>query len=178
LYGADPDAYLFVVDSDTGPNPGDPSLPYLHPLVTPMLSDGAWTDDIAENGWAAPFGNSSESHRSRVTTRTRVRFQVRVTKADNSPLPAQAVRVWIDGVPSTMQPLPAPGNNDFTQGIVFYFDTTFPEGRQGRHWIFYEVDDGIHKSIWPRRDHPQSPLFTGDGRYSDLQAGILLNTVP
>ena len=175
LYGGDPDAYFQNVDSDVGLNPGDPNFPYLHPLVTPILSDGAWTDDIVENGYP---GASRDAHRSRVTTKTRVRFQVRVTKADNTPLPAQAVRVFIDGVPNTMNPLPVPGNNDFLQGIVFHYDTTFPEGRQGRHWIFFQVDDGIHQAIWPRRDHPNSPLFTGDNRYPDLQARVLLNTVP
>jgi len=163
-YGGSPNAYVLVTDSDNGGNPGNVLTPYLHPFVTPILSDGGWTDDLPENGYAGGLGNNS--HRSRPTTKTRVRFQVRVTRSDNSPLPANAVQVYIDGTPRTMTILPVPGNNDFIQGIVFYFDTTTLG--PGTHWCYFAVDDGIHKAIWPRRDTPTEG--TGDGRYFDPQA--------
>jgi len=168
LYGADMGAYNFVIDSDNGLNPGNSATPYLHPMVTPILSDGGWTDDLPENGYANAVGNNA--HRSRPTTKTKVRFEVRVTKADNSPLPAQAVQVNIDGTNYTMQPLQIPGNNDYIQGIVFYYDTTFPVGKEGQHYTYFIFDDGNHRAIWPRRDTPSNG--TGDGRYFDVQASL------
>jgi hypothetical protein len=167
-YGADPGGYNYTYESDNGLGPSSPATPYVHPMVTPILSDGGWTDDIPENGY--PAGISGMSHRSRPTTKTRVRFQVRVTKADNSPLPAQGVRVYIDGQPFSMQILPRPGNNDFLQGIVFYYDTQFSEGKQGQHYIYFYVDDGVHRTIWPRRDTPENG--SGDARYFDPQAAL------
>lgn len=167
LYGADLNGYISVIDSDTGLAPGSANTPYRHPFVTPILSDGGWSDDIPENGY--PSGVGGNAHRSRVTSKTRVRFECRVTKADNSPLPAQAVRVFIDNVPFTMTQLQVAGNNDFLQGIVFIYDTTFGNGNQvGQHRIYFEVDDGIHKSIWPRRDWGTTPP---DGTGDVLEAG-------
>lgn len=168
LYGSDIDAYNYVYDSDNGLGISSPATPYQHPLVTPILSDGIWTDDIAENGYAN--GTGGPTHRSRPTTKTRVRFEVRVTKGDNSPLPAQAVRVFIDGVPFSMQQVARPGNSDFIQGIVFYYDTQFSQGKEGQHFVYYEVDDGVHRSIWPRRDTPTQG--TGDARFFDVQAAL------
>jgi len=168
LYGADTGAYLAVYDSDSGAGVSSPSSPYQHPLVTPILSDGGWTDDLPENGFAS--GTGANSHRSRPTTKTRVRFQVRVTKGDNNPLPASAVRVFIDGAAKTMSQLNVPGNTDFILGIVYYYDVTFPVGSEGQHYVYFEMDDGVHKAIWPRRDTPTQG--TGDGRYFDVQAQL------
>lgn len=157
LIGNDPQAYLFNIDNDWG-------QPYNHPFVTPILSDGGWTDDLPENYGS---GSSGPARRSRPTTKTRVRFQVRVTKADNLPLPANAVRVVIDNVPYTMLPAPGTTDNDFPNGRVYYFDTQFPTS-PGPHYTYFEVDDGIHRAIWPRRDTAVNG--TGDTRYPDLQA--------
>jgi hypothetical protein len=178
LYGADPDAYLYNYDSDLGAASYDLSgfslgtlgPPYNHPRVTPILSDGGWTDDLPENGYAGGSGRSA--HRSRPTTKTRVRFQVRVTKDTTTPLPAQAVRVWIDGSPRTMQPLPGTSDLDYLTGRVFYYDTTFSApGQTGQHWIYFDVDDGVNRAIWPRRDTAVNG--TGDSRYPDPQAGLI-----
>jgi hypothetical protein len=173
-YGADIGAYGNGRDSDDAGNPVFNFQPYGHPYVGVMLSDGGWTDDIPENGFAGTRGNS---WRSRVTTKTRVRFMVRVTKPDETPLPLQAVRIYIDDVQHTMQPLPNVGDL-YANGKRFYYDTTFANpGDIGQHRIFFMVDAGANSpsnyiAIWPRRDWgaPGVSQGTGDGRYTDPQS--------
>jgi hypothetical protein len=167
--GADPGAYTSsTYDSDTGLQPPDPTQPYNHPRVTPILSDGGWTDDLPQNGYA---GTNNPSHRSRVTNRTLVRFMCKVTKDTSTPLPAGAVKVWIsdpisgNGTPFTAyNMLPVSGSPNFTTGALYYFDTSFPN-TNGRRAIYFEVDDGVNKAIWPRRENGSI-----DGRYPDIQA--------
>lgn len=179
IIGNDPNAYFFNFDADTGQAPPDPSQPYLHPMVTPILSDGGWTDDLPENGWGPPYGVSGPAHRSRVTTTTRIRFMVRATQPDNN-RPPLLVRVFVDGTSPAnshpMQILPIAGNNDYTKGVVYFFDMTFTEGQQGPHWMFFEADDGVHKAIWPRRDTAVNG--SGDARFFDLQANVLSAAKP
>jgi len=163
LYGTDESAY----------NPGGTGN-FGQPYVGVMLSDGGWTDDIKENGFAADA--SSNSHRSRVTTKTRVRFMVRVTKSNNIPLPLQAVQVYIDDVPHSMQPL---NNTDlYANGKRFYFDTTFANpGQVGGHRIYFTANVGDTTfgnffALWPRRDwgSPGQSQGTGDARFTDTQS--------
>ncbi len=153
-YGSDPSVYTTRSDSDNG---GNPNIfdPYKHPFVTPILSDGGWTDDLPANGY--PSGISGPAHRSRPTNKSVVRFMVRVTKSDNTPLPAGAVRFWLDGRAFNMNLLPAPNNTDYLSGVLYFFDTTFPPGKEGQHSFYFEAIDGNQKAIWPRRpvDDPQ-----------------------
>ncbi len=172
LYGADEGAYGSGRDSDDAGNPVFNFNPYGHPFVGVLLSDGGWTDDLPENNHPGTRGNS---FRSRVTTKTRVRFMVRVTKADETPLPLQAVRVYIDDTPHSMQIL---NSELYRNGKTFYFDTTFANTNQvGQHRIYFQVDaggpvGGNFSAIWPRRDWggPNSGESTGDGRYVDPQS--------
>lgn len=172
--GRDEGAYGLGRDSDDAGNPLFNFQPYAHPYVGVMLSDGGWTDDLPENGYP---GNRGNSWRSRVTTKTRVRFMVRVTKPDETPLPLQAVRVYIDDVQHSMQPLPNVGDL-YANGKRFYYDTTFANpGDVGQHRIYFMVDAGAaspsnYIAIWPRRDwgSPAVSQGTGDGRYVDPQS--------
>lgn len=180
-----PATYSSLADSDDPLGyPGRTARPfqYQHPYVTPLLSDGGWTDDLPENQSLQPTsdatnpvyaGVGSNSNRSRVTTKTRVRFQVRVTRnvLDIAPI---LVRVWISDPnnPSslrafTMNPrTDLANNNDYTKGIVYFYDTTFPPGQEGKHSIYFDADDGQHKAIWPRRpddDVQGASLATSNG---------------
>jgi hypothetical protein len=173
-YGSNVNNYFVSRDYDDGRNPFNPFRYYNHPMVDPMLSDGGWTDDLIENNPLQPYLNYNQgglngpANRTRLTTRTRARFMARVTRKDNSPLPANAVRVWIDGTPFTMQKLD-PADNNFTQGVQYYYDTAFPAGREGQHWTYFEVDDGIHKAIWPRRPSSEADARQPDPQYPDPQ---------
>ncbi len=151
-YG-NPGAYFPFTLTDFGSN-------FRYPHVTPILSDGGWTDDLPENralmpaGYPLPFTGTSQratnAHRSRATNKTKVRYMVRVTKDTNVALPAQAVRVYIDGVPHSMQ-TEIPGDTGYDSGVVFYYDTILGPGNEGPHNVYFQVDDGNHTAIWPRR---------------------------
>jgi hypothetical protein len=196
-WGQTPTRYRRLQDSDDpDPRNVDAEVPYVHPYVTPILVDGHWSDDLIENRnlqkppnyligiepWPPyddPTGSlASNARRSRITTKTKVRFQVRVVhvpKGDVSgPL---TVRVWIgdmtDGSmrPYMMQVAPNQGAIDYQQGVLYYYDTVLGPGNEGRHAIYFEADDGVNRCIWPRRpaDDPQGlqlpdrndPLFFG-----------------
>lgn len=191
-----PDLYRQLADSDDPmgyPGRTDPQFQYRHPFVTPILTDGHWTDDLPENrplqfsptytGEVAPpysGANSvaSNARRSRVTTKTRVRFQVRVTHQlpGGNPGPI-TVRLWMGPANGTMQPYtmqvePNQGALNYANGVVYYYDAQFPAGQEGRKVYYFEADDGRNRAIWPRR-----PLSTHDpfGRFEDSQGASLPN---
>jgi hypothetical protein len=168
--GRNPSAYITTIESDKQA-PGSAATAFIHPQVDPMLSDGSWTDDLPENNPLQPYtaygGTSLNAHRSRATTRTKVRFQVRVTRKDETPLPANGVQVWIDGTPHTMTYLS--GSTFKTTGKVYFYDTTFPNGLEGQHWTYFIVDDGNHKAIWPRRPSDANDPSQVDPQYPDPQ---------
>jgi hypothetical protein len=180
-YGSYPNLYQVLTDSDdysNGGYPGSPGVPYNHPYVTPIISDGHWTDDLLENrNLQLPPGQgnnytgeltpnyddpnttvASNSRRSRVTTKTKVRFQCRVTHVPkggfSGPL---TVRVWIgtsaDGTMQAhvMQVAPNQGAINYANGVVYYYDAVFPPGQEGFKAIYYDADDGVNRCIWPRR---------------------------
>lgn len=182
-WGQTPIRYRRLQDSDDpDPRNVDAETPYIHPYVTPILVDGHWSDDLLENRnlqkppnyllgiepWP-PYDDpamslASNARRSRVTNKTRVRFQVRVVhvpKGDVSgPL---SVRVWIgnrnDGSmrPYMMQVAPNQGAVNDAQGVLYYYDAVLGPGNEGRNAIYFEADDGVNRAIWPRRpaDDPQ-----------------------
>jgi hypothetical protein len=154
------------------------AMPYIHPYVTPIMTDGHWTDDLLENkSLQLPPGGSSNytgeatppyddpstsvaanARRSRVTIKTKVRFQCRVTHVPKAGVSgALTVRVWIgtalDGSlqPHMMQVAPNQGALDYNKGVIYYFDTVFGSGQEGRKAMYFEADDGVNRAIWPRR---------------------------
>ncbi len=191
-YSATPTVYSRLADTDDPMGyPGDTSWAnqYKHPYVTPILSDGHWTDDLLENQklqlspsyagesvppYSATTAVSSNARRSRATTQTRVRFQVRVyhTLPSGGQTPI-TVRLWLgtstDGTMTahTMNVEPNQGTIDYTQGVVYYYDTSFPKGQEGFKAFYFDADDGNHRAIWPRR-----PIASMDpwSRFEDVQA--------
>ncbi|MCC6730525.1 MAG: hypothetical protein IT208_14415 [Chthonomonadales bacterium] len=163
-FGANLSLYQTFSESDDpmGYPSGDPEgTAYRHPWVTPIVADGGWTDDLAANQALLPevpyAGTSNNARRSRVTTKTAVRYLCRVAslpqRFTGQPV---LVRVFVPDAsgalqPHAMQPLPIPGNNDHTKGVIYYYDTAFPVGQEGRKAVYFEADDGEHKAIWPRR---------------------------
>ncbi len=178
-----PTRYRRLQDSDEpDPRNVDAEVPYVHPYVTPLMADGHWSDDLAENRnlqkppnyligiepWP-PYDDpttalASNARRSRVTTKTKVRLQVRVVHVPKGDISGPlAVRVWIgnttDGSmrPYMMQVAPNQGAIDYSQGVLYYYDTVLGPGNEGRHAVYFEADDGVNRCIWPRRpaDDPQ-----------------------
>jgi hypothetical protein len=189
--------YRRLQDSDDpDPRNVDAEIPYVHPYVTPIMVDGHWSDDLLENRnlqkppnyllniepWP-PYDDpattlASNARRSRVTTKTKVRFQVRVVHVPKGDISGPlTVRVWIGGMadgslrPYMMQVAPNQGAIDHAQGVLYYYDTVLGPGNEGRHAIYFEADDGVNRCIWPRRpdDDPQGlqlpdrsdPVFFG-----------------
>lgn len=179
--------YRRLQDSDEpDPRRVDLEIPYVHPYVTPILVDGHWTDDLIENRnlqkpptyllgiepWP-PYDDptmtyASNARRSRVTNKTKVRFQVRVVHRPQGDISGPlTVRVWIGNMtdgsmrPYMMQVLPNQGTLDYTQGVIYYYDTVFGPGNEGRHVMYFEADDGVNRCIWPRRpdDDPQGAQY-------------------
>ncbi|NLH98193.1 MAG: hypothetical protein GX446_01730 [Chthonomonadales bacterium] len=182
-WGQTPTRYRRLQDSDEpDPRNVDAEIPYVHPYVTPILVDGHWTDDLIENRnlqkppnyllniepWP-PYNDptttlASNARRSRVTTKTKVRFQVRVVHVPQVSISGPlTVRVWIGSMadgsmrPYMMQVAPNQGAIDYAQGVLYYYDTVLGPGNEGRHAIYFEADDGVNRCIWPRRpaDDPQ-----------------------
>ncbi|MBM3494144.1 MAG: hypothetical protein FJX72_07475, partial [Armatimonadetes bacterium] len=196
-WGQTSSRYQRLQDSDDpDPRSVDAEIPYVHPYVTPILTDGHWSDDLLENRnlqkppnyllsiepWP-PYDDpattlASNARRSRVTTKTKVRFQVRIVHVPKGDISGPlTVRVWIGGMgdgsmrPYMMQVAPNQGVVDHAQGVLYYYDTVLGPGNEGRHAIYFEADDGVNRCVWPRRpdDDPQGlqlpdrtdPLFFG-----------------
>lgn len=176
-WGQTPTRYRRLQDSDDpDPRNVDAEAPYVHPYVTPLLTDGHWSDDLLENRnlqkppnyllgiepWP-PYHDpttsfASNARRSRVTNKTKVRFQVRVVHVPKGDISGPVtVRVWIGGIadgsmrPYMMQVAPNQGPLDYAQGVLYYYDTVLGPGNEGRNAIYFEADDGVNRCIWPRR---------------------------
>jgi len=182
-----PDRYRQLQLSDEpDPRKVGAEAPFVHPYVTPILVDGHWTDDLLENRnlqkppnyligvepWP-PYHDpatqlASNARRSRVTNKTKVRFQVRVVHVPKGGVSGPVtVRVWIGDQtsgsmrPYMMQVAPNQGAIDYSQGVLYYYDTVFGPGNEGRKAIYFEADDGVNRCIWPRRpdDDPQGAQY-------------------